>query len=739
MKRTSLTLAGFLLTNALWAQTISLDFKVDHFGFRPADTKGAAVTKSPGAFVDLLNTAGQSVARIPRDGGSINALGFDDQVSGDVLWWVDFSFFKTPGTYRLSTPEISGTSYPFDIRRDIYDEVTRVATRAFYYQRCGVAKKPAHAGIYSDNRACHTADQQTKAHEGHLNRGALNLSGGWHDAGDYNKYVWPATSDAIHALLLAYEANPDVFPDGTLGIPESGNGRSDLLDEVKVELDWLLSMQLADGSVLGAVRQAGFRFDSPPSTDRYERFYRDPSTESGAVFVGSTALAARVYKKAGATAYADTLRSAALRGWSALSAGNEDSPIKAWAAAELAGLDGAPASARTYVENFSPDWAAQWYEIDSYEWRAALAYLKLSNPKPGIASGMRARFNAHVDEIFRVMGKYRSGMQDWQTYWGSNRPRALYGFFLLESMRLGLTGAHSHAEAEQHALDYLHFFHGLNTLNMLYLSNMSAFGGEHSSYQQFHGWYGNWDDTDSRNQFIGKPDNVAEAHYPYFKGRDSLGVGDNESSRLGPIPGFVPGGPNTDYGGNGDEAQPPMNAVYSDRAYRDWTDQSVWTARTWEITEPSISYQGAYVALVSAFATGTGDPEGTGESEGGTEPCTQNATTLCLDTTEVSTGRFEVTASYQTQSGSGTMNFVKLSDKTGTGNFGNPENLEVILKVLDGCAINNRLWVFVAGLTDQGIDITIRDTTTGTLRRYGNDLGQGFDSVQDLEAFSTCR
>ena len=69
-------------------------------------------------------------------------------------------------------------------------------------------------------------------------------------------------------------------------------------------------------------------------------------------------------------------------------------------------------------------------------------------------------------------------------------------------------------------------------------------------------------------------------------------------------PGFVTGGPNKNYSG---DARPPGGSPHPNRAYRDWNDQSAWTARTWEITESSIGYQGPYVALVAAFAGARGE------------------------------------------------------------------------------------------------------------------------------------
>ena len=79
----------------------------------------------------------------------------------------------------------------------------------------------------------------------------LDLSGGWFDAGDTNKYVTFA-SEAVHGLLAAYRRYPDVFDDD-VGIPESGNGIPDIIDEVKWEIDWLERMQMDDGGVLTKV------------------------------------------------------------------------------------------------------------------------------------------------------------------------------------------------------------------------------------------------------------------------------------------------------------------------------------------------------------------------------------------------------------------------------------------------------------------------------------------------------
>ncbi len=572
--------------------------KVDHFGYRPDDLKVAVASANPGATVEIRNLADAVVFTIPLNGGSIVAKGFDGAPSGDTVWWIDFSTFVTPGNYRLVSPSLGAQSYDFAVRDDVYRAAVRTAFKTFYLQRCNTPKLAAHAGSWADGTACHTSDSATGPAAGHTNHGLKNLTGGWHDAGDYNKYVWGAVSQAVLFLVRSFEDNPAVWDDDALGIPESGNGVPDLLDEIKWELDWLLKMQLPDGSVLSQMHVDGFASNSPPSADANVRYYHNPNLESGSVFAGTLALAARVYASAGQAAYAATLKSAALAAWTWL-LGQGSSEEKAWAAAEIFRLDPTVTTARSLVDSFYPtNWAGRFFNVMRYDTHTAVTYVATPGATPAVVANMRANLSDQVNYIFSVDDLYRNGMPDWSYYWGSNAIRAGYGLFLLTAARLGTTGTHSAADCRRHAQDFLHFFHGQNTLNMLYLTNMAGLGGEHSSFQMYHAWLGDSGNAFSASQFIGKPASLTEPAYPYFNGVDNHGIGDNKSSTLGPAPGFVTGGPNKDYAG---DATPPLGATYYNRFYRDWNDQTVWTARTWEITENSLGYQGPYVALGAYF------------------------------------------------------------------------------------------------------------------------------------------
>jgi hypothetical protein len=243
-------------------------------------------------------------------------------------------------------------------------------------------------------------------------------------------------------------------------------------------------------------------------------------------------------------------------------------------------------------------WSGAAFGASRYDTHAAVTYAQAEGATPEVVAAMREGLGREVDAIFAADDAYRTGMARASYHWGSNEARAEQGVFLLQAARLGATGSHTAGECRGHALDILHFFHGQNPLSMVYLTNMAAQGGEHSSWQVFHSWFGQSERAYSRANYVGKPPSVFEADYPYFEGVDSLGRRDDKGSRLGPAPGYVPGGPNPNYSG---DATPPARAGCPSLFYRDWNDQSAWTARTWEITEPSIGYQGPYVALAAAF------------------------------------------------------------------------------------------------------------------------------------------
>jgi hypothetical protein len=112
-------------------------------------------------------------------------------------------------------------------------------------------------------------------------------------------------------------------------------------------------------------------------------------------------------------------------------------------------------------------------------------------------------------------------------------------------------------------------------------------------------------------------------------------------------------------------------------------------------------------------------------------PCAQADTRLCLGGT-----RFAVSVTYILGDGtSGPGRQRDLTADTGAFWFFANTNLEMLLKVLNGCALGGHFWVFAAGLTNVQTVITVTDTTTGAARRYVNPQGTPFVPIQDTKAF----
>ncbi len=115
-------------------------------------------------------------------------------------------------------------------------------------------------------------------------------------------------------------------------------------------------------------------------------------------------------------------------------------------------------------------------------------------------------------------------------------------------------------------------------------------------------------------------------------------------------------------------------------------------------------------------------------------PCVANATTLCLNN-----ARFRVTAFYATGDGSsGAGMGMPLTGDSGYFWFFNAANIELVVKVLDGCTLPSaHFWVFAGGLTNVGVTLIVEDTRTGASQTYNNPIGTPFAPLQDTLAF-TC-
>jgi len=115
---------------------------------------------------------------------------------------------------------------------------------------------------------------------------------GWHDAGDDNKYSW--NFDMMWMLADLYKHFPGRYPDGELNIPESGNGRSDLLDELVFEAKWYVKMQVASGKEAGLAYEQIRDIDDQPKTPylQHKRRVLAPRSDKTANYCQSMAMMA---------------------------------------------------------------------------------------------------------------------------------------------------------------------------------------------------------------------------------------------------------------------------------------------------------------------------------------------------------------------------------------------------------------------------------------------------------------
>ncbi len=115
-------------------------------------------------------------------------------------------------------------------------------------------------------------------------------------------------------------------------------------------------------------------------------------------------------------------------------------------------------------------------------------------------------------------------------------------------------------------------------------------------------------------------------------------------------------------------------------------------------------------------------------------PCVADGDTLCFGS-----GRFQVEMRWEFAGGqSGAGQAVPLTDTAGAFYFLNPNNLEILVKLVNGCPLNDRWWIFYAATTNVRFEVVVVDTQTGKTKTYPNAQGTAAPPIQDTEAFATC-
>jgi len=286
---------------------------VDQVGYRPGDEKRAVVRADAESFAVLDADSGSEVAS-----GDLSES-MTDGASGDTVRYATFGDLSEPGEYVVSAGGVE--SAPFAVGEGVWGRTLAEVGRRYTLRRANTAIEDPVTGLSLEPG--HPQDREAEmyfADEFHDEGEAVDVHGGWYDAGDYGKYVPPAAVTVGH-LLLAYEQHPDTFEVGQFSMPagvseaEHEAGLPDLLAEVKFELEWFERMQRPDGALYHKV--AGSQWPGMnvrPAGDTQTRYVFGLSTYGTAMAVGAFAMGARIFRPFDAD-FADRMLEDAVAGY----------------------------------------------------------------------------------------------------------------------------------------------------------------------------------------------------------------------------------------------------------------------------------------------------------------------------------------------------------------------------------------------------------------------------------------
>lgn len=448
---------------------------INQAGYEPGGSKLAVMPFKCDEF-NIESLSGEVLYK-----GKTAHFGYD-ACSADDIYLADFSDFAECGKFRISAD--GKISAAFEISEEIYSPVLNSLLKAFYYLRCGSGLEEKYAGVYK-HEPCHTE----KAHLWENRDIVLDVSGGWHDAGDYGRYV-TAGACALSHILYAYTLFP-CMKDISLDIPESGNGVPDILNECRYELEWILKMQREDGGVYHKVTTAMHAPFVMPEDDKAELFIFPVSSMAAADTAAVMALASRIYAPFDKE-FSEKLKEAALLSYGWLKANPvflgfrnpegcntgsygewEDRSNRFWAAAELFALTGEEnyhSDIKMLLkDNFSRT-GLGYGDVGGF---GAMAYIfGAENHDEIIKAQLENDIKAEANQLKAVADGcgYGTAMTEHDYHWGSNMDLMKHGMiFIIADI---ISGENCYKDYILRQADYLL---GLNALGISYVTGVGEY------------------------------------------------------------------------------------------------------------------------------------------------------------------------------------------------------------------------------------------------------------------------
>lgn len=463
-----------------------------------------------------------------------------DADSNDDVHIIDFSEFDGEGEgFYLKADDLQ--SRPFNIKKELYSDLLYDSLNYFYQNRSGedILSEYISSGDADAlaRKAGHNPDKcNTDLVWGYSDSYSLDVTGGWYDAGDHGKYVvnggislWTMQNQYERALNVK-GANADLYGDGALNIPESGNGVPDILDEARVELEWMMTMIVPDkykyaGMVHHKIHDEKWTgLAVAPADDDKERIVKPPTTAATLNFAACAAQGYRLWKEFDSDFADECLEKAKKAYDAALENPDMFAPLDEstgggaygddnvddefyWAACELYLATG---DSEYYDSLKKSDYCFKisnvlsgGEDIDtvgSFDWGnvAALGTMSASLVKEGFSDKeleeINDNFSKAADEYIKMENEQGYGVpmkssavgiaeKDIEGYpWGSNS--FVVNSAMVMAYAYDLTGEDEYKNGAEEAMDYIL---GRNPLDISYVTGY----GEHTSEHPHHRWWSN--------------------------------------------------------------------------------------------------------------------------------------------------------------------------------------------------------------------------------------------------------
>ncbi len=473
---------------SLSAADVSPAVHIDQVGYLPGAAKIAVIAVSSPAsqFTVRSTTDDRTVFK-----GTLSDPRHDD-LSGDTVQLADFSSVRADGDYYLDIAGV-GRSYDFGIHQDVFSRAFYLTMRGYYAQRCGMKVDLSPDFPSFQHAACHLVGA-FDASSGKT--GPHASAGGWHDAGDYGRYI-VNSGITTGTLLWAWEIYRGRLGSVNLNIPESGNHVPDMLNEIRWNLDWMLSMQDEDGGVWHKQTSANFSGFVMPENDKARSLVIGTSSApfksscSTGDFAAVMAIASRAFAPYDAAYSAKTLK-ASRTAWTWLSEnpnvafsnphgintgeyGDRDcSDERLWAAAELYRTTKDEQYNKYFLANYegflraiSTENPPAWPTVGAL----GLWTYAMSGRTNEAAKAIKTATITAADAITSrtVASPYQISMQPADYVWGSNGVAGNYSLQLLIANVLHPDPRYSAA-----AFENLHYLLGRNAFSVSWVTQLGS-------------------------------------------------------------------------------------------------------------------------------------------------------------------------------------------------------------------------------------------------------------------------